>query len=60
MSTPWAVYDLLADQVPPRAVAEAVQLGLIWTLCRGPDGTGLAMTPPASPRTLSWAGTLSG
>lgn len=60
MSAPWAVYELLLDQVPPRAEAEAVQLGLIWTLCRGPQGTGLAMTPPTSPRTLPWAGTLSG
>jgi len=60
MSMPWAVYDLLMDQVPPRAAAQEVQMGLIWTLCRGPEGTGLAMTPPAAPRTLSWAGTLSG
>ena len=60
MSTPWAVYDLLLDQVPPRAVVEEIQMGLIWTLCRGPEGTGLAMTPPAAPRTLPWAGTLGG
>lgn len=63
MSTPWAVYDLLCDAVATAAgsaAAEEVLIGLVWTLCRGPAGTGLAMTPPAAPRTLPWAGTLSG
>ena len=63
MSTPWAVYELLCDAVAAAAgsaAAEEVLIGLIWTLCRGPHGLGLAMTPPAAPRTLLWAGTLSG
>lgn len=58
---PWAVYELLLDRAAgPPAVAEDVVMGLVWTLCRGPRGSGLAMTPAAAPRTLPWPGTLAG
>ena len=58
---PWAVYDLLLDHAAATDdVAEEVVMGLVWTLCRGGRGTGLAMTPAAAPRTLPWPGTLVG
>jgi len=58
---PWAVYELLLDRVSGTDdLSEAVIMGLVWTLCRGGRGTGLAMTPAAAPRTLPWPGTLSG
>jgi uncharacterized protein (DUF4213/DUF364 family) len=58
---PWTVYELLLDRAAGTAhVAEDVLMGLVWTLCRGGRGTGLAMTPAAAPRTLSWPGTLVG
>lgn len=60
MSSAWAVYDLLQDQVPRLAMAEEILIGLVWTACQGPQGWGLAMTPAAAPRTLSWSGTLAG
>lgn len=50
---PWSVYDLLLDRVAGADdPAEEVVMGLVWTLCRSPRGTGLAMTPAAAPRTL--------
>jgi len=58
---PWAVYELLLDRVSGTDdLSEAVIMGLVWTLCRGGRGTGLAMTPAAAPRTLPWPGTLAG
>lgn len=58
---PWSVYELLLDRVAgTHDVAEEVVMGLVWTLCRGGRGAGLAMTPAAAPRTLSWPGTLVG
>lgn len=58
---PWSVYDLLLDRVAGADdPAEEVVMGLVWTLCRSPRGTGLAMTPAAAPRTLPWPGTLVG
>jgi uncharacterized protein (DUF4213/DUF364 family) len=58
---PWSVYELLLDRVAGTDdLAEEVVMGLVWTLCRGRRGTGLAMTPAAAPRTLPWPGTLVG
>lgn len=58
---PWAAYELLLDRAAGTdGMAEDVVMGLVWTLCRGPRGTGLAMTPAAAPRTLPWPGTLAG
>ena len=58
---PWSVYDLLLDHAAATDdVAEDLVMGLVWTLCRGAHGTGLAMTPAAAPRTLPWPGTLAG
>jgi len=57
----WSVYELLLDRVAgTAAAAEDVVMGLVWTLCRGREGMGLAMTPAAAPRTLPWPGTLVG
>lgn len=39
---------------------DEVLIGLVWTLCRSPAGTGLAMTPQAYSRTLDFPGRLAG
>lgn len=61
MNDPREIYQLLLDRAADTdGMAEDVVMGLVWTLCRGPRGTGLAMTPAAAPRTLPWPGTLAG
>lgn len=60
MQGPWQVYDLLLDIVPDEAMVEELCLGLTWTACRSQQRVGLAMSPQASSRTLSWPGTLQG
>lgn len=58
--SPWAVYDLLWDRLGNAGRCRGATLGLVWTLCEGPAGMGLAMTAPGAPRTLPWPGTLAG
>jgi len=57
-------YDWLLNQVEAqaksKAVAESVQIGLVWTLCRSKGGTGLAMSPQAYTRTIEWPKPLAG
>lgn len=62
MSKPQLIYDLLLDHCDSQAKLDELLIGLVWTLCRSnTDGSyGLAMTPLAQPRTLSWAGELKG
>ncbi|MDY6812331.1 MAG: DUF364 domain-containing protein [Pseudomonadota bacterium] len=57
---PWAVYELLWDRLGDAGHCRSATLGLVWTLCEGPAGMGLAMTAAGAPRTLPWPGTLAG
>jgi len=53
-------YDWLIDRCGGDAAAQAVQIGLVWTLCRSDAQMGLAMTPQHYSRTLAFPGTLAG
>lgn len=53
-------YDWLLSQAESREVAELVQIGLVWTLCRSIHGCGLAMSPQAYTRNIEWPRTLAG
>ncbi len=58
---PWAVYELLLAQAVGTAPVDEVLIGQVWTMCHGADDSlGLAMTPPATSRTLAFSGTLQG
>jgi uncharacterized protein (DUF4213/DUF364 family) len=57
---PWALYDLLLDNLPQDQQIDAVTLGLTWTLARVDGNSGLAMSPETPCRTLAWAGSLQG
>ncbi|MEJ2059340.1 MAG: DUF364 domain-containing protein [Gammaproteobacteria bacterium] len=59
MSNAWEIYDLLQDCAASDARIEEVLFGVAWTLCHTADGTGLAMSPATSVRTLPWAGSLA-
>jgi len=53
-------YDWLLSHVNSREVAELVQIGLVWTLCRSIEGSGLAMSPQSYTRNIEWPRTLAG
>ncbi len=57
---PKYVYELLLDHCDTAAVVDNVMIGLVWTLCQSKHGTGLAMSPHFSTRTLPWSGDLVG
>lgn len=60
MTNPKRVYELLLDYCDTDAVVDNVVIGLVWTLCQSQHGTGLAMSPHFSTRTLPWSGDLVG
>lgn len=63
MSVSWELYERLFSRIPAEARVEDFILGLTWSVCSssgpGGEGIGLAMSPSAPTRTLSWPGTLS-
>jgi len=59
MNKPQRVYELLLDHATSDSIAEAVNIGLVWTLCKA-GHCGLAMSPQLPTRTLQWSGTLVG
>ncbi|MCQ8102501.1 DUF364 domain-containing protein [Methylomonas sp. SURF-2] len=62
MANPKHVYELLLDHCSSEAVVDNLMIGLVWTLCKTRDqsGIGLAMSPGHATRTLSWSGSLTG
>jgi uncharacterized protein (DUF4213/DUF364 family) len=59
MNKPQRVYELLLDHASSNNIVEAVNIGLVWTLCKA-QHCGLAMSPQLPTRTLPWSGTLIG
>jgi uncharacterized protein (DUF4213/DUF364 family) len=59
MNNPQRVYELLLDHAACDSRVEAVNIGLVWTLCKA-EQCGLAMSPQSATRTLPWSGTLVG
>lgn len=59
MNKPQRVYELLLDHANSNHIVEAVNIGLVWTLCKA-GHCGLAMSPQLPTRTLPWSGTLVG
>lgn len=59
MNNPQRVYELLMDHAVSHSRVEAVNIGLVWTLCKA-GHCGLAMSPQLPTRTLPWSGTLVG
>jgi uncharacterized protein (DUF4213/DUF364 family) len=59
MNKPQRVYELLLDHATSNNSVEAVNIGLVWTLCKA-GHCGLAMSPQLPTRTLPWSGTLVG
>ena len=59
MNNPHRVYELLLDHANSNSVVEAVNIGVVWTLCKA-GHCGLAMSPALATRTLPWSGTLVG
>lgn len=57
--SPQRVYELLLDHATSDSLIEAVNIGLVWTLCKAKQ-CGLAMSPQLPTRTLPWSGTLVG
>jgi uncharacterized protein len=53
------IYELLLDHANSNSVVEAVNIGLVWTVCKA-GHCGLAMSPQLATRTLPWSGTLVG
>jgi uncharacterized protein (DUF4213/DUF364 family) len=53
------VYQLLLDAASSTQRVEAINIGLVWTLCKA-QHCGLAMSPQLPTRTLPWSGTLVG
>jgi hypothetical protein len=59
MNHPQRVYELLLDYANTDSLVEAVNIGLVWTVCKA-GSCGLAMSPQSATRTLPWSGTLVG
>jgi len=59
MNHPQRVYELLLDHANSDRLVEAVNIGLVWTVCKA-GSCGLAMSPQSATRTLPWSGTLVG
>lgn len=59
MNNPQRVYELLLDYAACDSRVEAVNIGLVWTVCKAGQ-CGLAMSPQSATRTLPWSGTLVG
>jgi len=59
INQPQHVYELLLDYANSDSVIEAVNIGLVWTVCKAGQ-CGLAMSPHTQTRTLPWSGTLVG
>ncbi len=62
MTNPKRLYELLLDHCTSDAVVDNLMIGLVWTLCRTnqKSGIGLSMSPGVVTRTLSWSGSLTG
>ena len=59
INKPQQIYELLLDYANSNSVIEAINIGLVWTLCKARH-CGLAMSPQLPTRTLPWSGTLVG
>jgi uncharacterized protein len=59
MQNPKRIYELLLDYAGSDTRVTAVNIGLVWTVCKA-DHIGLAMNPAVYTRTLPWSGTLVG
>ena len=59
MHNPHLVYELLLDHSANNSTVDAINIGLVWTLCKAGQ-CGLAMSPQLPTRTLPWSGTLVG
>jgi uncharacterized protein (DUF4213/DUF364 family) len=59
MNNPRRVYELLLDHATSDSLVEAVNIGLVWTVCKAGQ-CGLAMSPQLPTRTLPWSGALVG
>ncbi len=59
INQPQQVYELLLDHANSDSLVEAVNIGLVWTLCKSGQ-CGLAMSPQLPTRILPWSGTLVG
>lgn len=59
MNNPRRVYELLLDHAVSNNIVEALNIGLVWTMCKAGQ-CGLAMSPQLPTRTLPWSGTLVG
>ena len=55
-----ALYDWLVASGESSAAVESVLLGLSWSSAQVEDQLGFAFSPRQVPRTIPWAGTLSG
>jgi uncharacterized protein len=60
VDNPKRIYELLLDYCSSVTQAEKILIGLVWTLCKGKDSIGLAMSPQIATRTLAWSGDLAG
>lgn len=60
MENPNRIYELLLDYTNSNQTADQVMIGLVWTVIRSTQSTGLAMSPGIPTRTLPWSGCLRG